>query len=218
MKLRKRILSRGNRVRKKYREKRNRLKQKKINAAGGVVFRYNSFETDSFSTSCNANHDVISPSIDAPVSNPYCSTKQSLEVLLIHRKGLWDIPKGKVEKNEQIACAARREVQEEVGLEDPIITHFICTTNHEYEQKNKKYHKTTYWYGMIDAKEYRAINEINKEKKTKPIDSMKSRFIPQVEEGITDVCWVEITKARKWVAFDNLRDVLSQFTEQITGL
>ena len=193
------------------------MKQKKINAAGGVVFRYNSFEIDSFSTS-HANHDVISPSIDAQVSNPYCYTKQSLEVLLIHRKGLWDIPKGKVEKNEQIACAARREVQEEVGLEDPIITHFICTTNHEYEQKNKKYHKTTYWYGMIDAKEYRAINEINKEKKTKPIDSIKSRFIPQVEEGITDVRWVEITKAQKWVAFDNLRDVLSQFTEQITGL
>ena len=136
------------------------MKQKKINAAGGVVFRYNSFEIDSFSTSCYAKHAVISPSIDAPVSNPYCSTKQSLEVLLIHRKGLWDIPKGKVEKNEQIACAARREVQEEVGLEDPIITHFICTTNHEYEQKNKKYHKTTYWYGMIDAKEYRATNEI----------------------------------------------------------
>ena len=71
---------------------------------------------------------------------------------------------------------------------------------------------------MIDAKEYRATNEINKEKKTKPIDSIKSRFIPQMEEGITDVRWVEITKARKWVAFDNLRDVLSQFTEQITGL
>ncbi len=191
------------------------MKQKKINAAGGVVFRYNSFEIDSFSTS-HANHDVISPSIDASVSNPYCSTKESLEVLLIHRKGLWDIPKGKVEKNEQVAYAARREVQEEVGLEDPIITHFICTTNHEYVQKNKRYQKTTYWYGMIDAKEFRAINEINKEKKTKPIDSMKFRFIPQVEEGITDVRWVEITKAQKWVAFDNLRDVLSQFTEQIT--
>ena len=192
------------------------MKQKKINAAGGVVFRYNSFEIDSFSTS-HANHDVISPSIDASVSNPYCSSKQSLEVLLIHRKGLWDIPKGKVEKNEQVAYAARREVQEEVGLEDPIITHFICTTNHEYVQKNKRYQKTTYWYGMIDAKGFRAINEINKEKKTKPIDSMKFRFIPQVEEGITDVRWVEITKAQKWVAFDNLRDVLSQLTEQITG-
>ncbi len=193
------------------------MKQKKINAAGGVVFRYNNFEMDSFSTSY-ANCDVISPSIDASVYNPYRSTKQSLEVLLIHRKGLWDIPKGKVEKNEQVAYAARREVQEEVGLEDPIITHFICTTNHEYEQKNKRYHKTTYWYGMIDTKEFRAINEINKEKKTKPIDSMKFRFIPQVEEGITEVRWVEITKAQKWVAFDNLRDVLSQFTEQITGL
>ena len=193
------------------------MKQKKINAAGGVVFRYNNFEMDSFSTSY-ANCDVISPSIDASVYNPYRSTKQSLEVLLIHRKGLWDIPKGKVEKNEQVAYAARREVQEEVGLEDPIITHFICTTNHEYEQKNKRYHKTTYWYGMIDTKEFRAINEINKEKKTKPIDSMKFRFIPQVEEGITEVRWVEITKAQKWVAFDNLRDVLSQFTEQIAGL
>tara|TARA_B100000989_G_scaffold295273_1_gene275979 strand:+ start:9661 stop:10242 length:582 start_codon:yes stop_codon:yes gene_type:complete len=193
------------------------LKQKKINAAGGVVFRYNSFEMDSFSTS-STNHDFISPSIDATESHSHFSIEQSLEILLIRRNGLWDIPKGKVEKNEQVAYAARREVQEEVGLVDPIITHFICTTNHEYEQKNKRYHKTTYWYGMIDAKEYRAINGINIKKKTKPIDSMKFRFIPQVEEGITDVRWVDILKAQDWVAFDNLREVLSLLTEQITGL
>ena len=135
-----------------------------------------------------------------------------------HLSGYWEFPGGKVEKNEQVAYAARREVQEEVGLVDPIITHFICTTNHEYEQKNKRYHKTTYWYGMIDAKEYRAINGINIKKKTKPIDSMKFRFIPQVEEGITDVRWVDILKAQDWVAFDNLREVLSLLTEQITGL
>lgn len=172
---------------------------------------------DSFSSS-STNHDFISPSIDVTESYSHCSIEQSLEILLIRRNGLWDIPKGKVKKNEQVAYAARREVQEEVGLVDPIITHFICTTNHEYEQKNKRYHKTTYWYGMIDAKEYRAINGINIKKKTKPIDSMKFRFIPQVEEGITDVRWVDISKAQDWVAFDNLREVLSLLTEQITGL
>jgi len=191
------------------------VKQKKISAAGGVVFRYTSSEVDSLNL--NRNYPS-SPHRDAVVSETKQSTEQCLEVLLIQRNGLWDIPKGKVEKNETVARAARREVQEEVGIEQPIITHFIGTTAHEYEQKNKRYHKTTYWYGMIDAQEHRISSAPSQGKINERRNSTKPRYTPQLEEGITQIRWVSLTLAHEWVAFDNLREVLIQFTEQIKAL
>ena len=38
------------------------------------------------------------------------------QILLIFRKWSWDLPKGKVEKNETLASAAIRETAEETGL------------------------------------------------------------------------------------------------------
>lgn len=193
------------------------MKQKKISAAGGVIFRYSSSEVDSLGL-IRTNQDHTLHFVDTTVSDTYRSTEQCLEVLLIHRNGLWDIPKGKIEKNETVACAARREVQEEVGIEEPIITHFIGTTAHEYEQKNKSYLKTTYWYGMIDAQEHRLPSPLTQRTINELRTSSKHRFSPQLEEGITEVRWVSLSQAPNWVAFDNLREVLNRFKEQISRL
>ena len=193
------------------------MKQKKISAAGGVIFRYSSSEVDSLGL-IRTNQDHTLHFVDTTVSDTYRSTEQCLEVLLIHRNGLWDIPKGKIEKNETVACAARREVQEEVGIEEPIITHFIGTTAHEYEQKNKSYHKTTYWYGMIDVQEHRISSAFSQGRINEHRNSAKHRYTPQLEEGITEIRWVSLTLALEWVAFDNLREVLIQFNEQISRL
>ena len=38
------------------------------------------------------------------------------EYLLIHRNGLWDLPKGKQEEGEDISLTALREVEEECGI------------------------------------------------------------------------------------------------------
>ncbi|NBW71067.1 MAG: NUDIX domain-containing protein, partial [Bacteroidetes bacterium] len=83
-------------------------KIKNINAAGGVLFR------------------------ESPVLNKGDSTEVSLqiEVVLIKRNGFWDIPKGKVEKHEGIAAAAVREVEEEIGVSNLLLTHLITTTEH----------------------------------------------------------------------------------------
>ena len=70
------------------------------------------------------------------------------EYLFIHRLGCWDLPKGKVEKNEHIATAAVREVQEECSIEDPKIQFQICSTFHTYELKNQLVLKETVWYKM----------------------------------------------------------------------
>ncbi len=88
--------------------------------------------------------------------------------LMIFRLKKWDLPKGKLEKDEKVEDAAIREVEEEcnivVKLEDK-----IGNTYHTYSMNGKKILKKTTWYKMS------CISDKN----------MK----PQVEEGIEKIDW-----------------------------
>jgi 8-oxo-dGTP pyrophosphatase MutT (NUDIX family) len=68
--------------------------------------------------------------------------------LVIFRKGKWDLPKGKVEYDENPDDAAIREVMEECGIISPEIIKEIETTFHVYHEKNKRILKKTHWYLM----------------------------------------------------------------------
>jgi len=117
-------------------------------------------------------------------------------VLLIYRNGFWDLPKGKLEKGESIIECARREVAEEVNSDIPLSLYELPTTYHEYTEEKKtivRYGKTTYWYVMQFESE--------------------QEFTPQLNEGITEVAWVPLEKAKKMVDFDNLKAVLNSFEE-----
>ncbi len=160
-------------------------KSKKINAAGGVLFRRNG--ALNHANSLGIPHDI--------------------EVVLIERNGLWDIPKGKVEKKEGIAAAAVREVEEEIGVNALLLTHFITTTEHTYHQKAKEYFKTTYWYGMVLPVYMNTSNH--------PSFVSKDEFTAQLEEGITRVEWVPLDEAISRVAFDNLKAVLCTLRDQL---
>ena len=92
------------------------------------------------------------------------------QILIIKRNGKWDLPKGKVEKNEKIKSAAIREVEEECGISDLKIIKKISKTYHTYDFKDTNILKTTYWYLM----RYKGNEEL----------------IPQTEEDITDVKWL----------------------------
>ncbi|MEZ5004300.1 MAG: NUDIX domain-containing protein [Chitinophagales bacterium] len=80
---------------------------------------------------------------------------QDGEILLIHRRGFWDLPKGKVEKGESLAEAAVREVQEETGVKRIQLQEAIrfdalsneCTY-HTYMDKDKVVMKASYWFMM----------------------------------------------------------------------
>lgn len=105
------------------------------------------------------------------------------QILLIFRKGKWDLPKGKVEKNEHITQAAIREVLEETGLQHvelqaqtPIILPINQTnvTYHTFPIKSKRILKTTYWYKMFC--------------------SSPEHYTPQLEEDITEVRWVNVVE------------------------
>ena len=66
------------------------------------------------------------------------------ELLLIYRKGKWDFPKGKVEKNEKKKTGALREASEETGLEIEKLSlqQPLKKTAHLLKQKKIK----TKWY------------------------------------------------------------------------
>jgi 8-oxo-dGTP pyrophosphatase MutT (NUDIX family) len=71
------------------------------------------------------------------------------EILMIYRRGFWDLPKGKFEAGETIPETAVREVQEEVGLNDVKIIKELPTTYHTYRnRKDKRCIKPTYWFAM----------------------------------------------------------------------
>ena len=53
---------------------------------------------------------------------------ESDEIMLIFRRGKWDLPKGKLDKGETIEQCAVREVQEETGLKDIIVESLLQST------------------------------------------------------------------------------------------
>lgn len=112
------------------------------------------------------------------------------KALYIHRLGKWDIPKGKLEKNETIEEGALREVYEECNVKATIQQH-LMDTYHIHKYKGKYRLKKTYWYLM----------EVVGNPKLKP----------QTEEGIDEVCWFSKKTARSLVypdTYDSLKELL----------
>ena len=70
------------------------------------------------------------------------------EILVIFRSGKWDLPKGKIDKNETIRDAALREVMEETGLENVEVKGKLMTTHHIYIRKGRMILKPTHWFEM----------------------------------------------------------------------
>jgi diadenosine hexaphosphate hydrolase (ATP-forming) len=62
------------------------------------------------------------------------------------RYGTWVFPKGGIEAGEAPEAAARREVAEEIGLEDLKGHGRLGTTKHEFEQGNRQYSKRVDWF------------------------------------------------------------------------
>jgi hypothetical protein len=70
------------------------------------------------------------------------------EILLIKRRGRWDLPKGKSEPGESPEQTALREVEEECGLTGLILQRFLISTYHIYKLKNDLMLKKTDWFEM----------------------------------------------------------------------
>ncbi len=102
------------------------------------------------------------------------------EYLLIHRNGLWDLPKGKQEEGEEIATTALREVEEECGITGLEQGELLCITHHTYHMNGLHMLKHTYWYRMT----YNGDCTVT---------------VPQTEEGISQCEWVPAAKLPEYL-------------------
>jgi 8-oxo-dGTP pyrophosphatase MutT (NUDIX family) len=76
-----------------------------------------------------------------------CILNPQGDLLFFYRRGYWDLPKGKIEKNESPRQAALREVFEEVGL-NCTIKSSLPLTFHTYIEKERLILKKTHWFLM----------------------------------------------------------------------
>ncbi len=91
--------------------------------------------------------------------------------LVIQRNGVWDLPKGKMEKGEDFESTALREVEEECGLAGLELKDLLLSTFHTYALKDKMVLKETRWFEM----HYHGMEDP----------------VLQEDEGITDYRWVK---------------------------
>ena len=52
-------------------------------------------------------------------------TNEKNQLLMMFRRGKWDLPKGKVDEGETLEAAAVREVQEETGIKNVTLGKFM---------------------------------------------------------------------------------------------
>jgi 8-oxo-dGTP pyrophosphatase MutT (NUDIX family) len=111
-------------------------------------------------------------------------------LLMIFRKGKWDLPKGKLDAGEKMEDCAVREVQEETGLKQVVLGEKIMNTYHIYLQRKSYMIKRTTWYYMTGTK--------------------ADPLVPQAEEQIQEVRWVAQQDIQHYaiVCFAAVRDVL----------
>ena len=113
------------------------------------------------------------------------------KVLMIFRNRKWDLPKGKLEVGESIENCAIREVEEECGISSLEICNKLVETFHTYDLKGESILKKTYWYKMSC--------------------SFSGDLTPQIEEGITKVCWIEMDDVKEKLnnSYSNIIDVFN---------
>ncbi|MBN1158847.1 MAG: NUDIX domain-containing protein [Bacteroidales bacterium] len=132
-------------------------KLKKINTL--FIFHYDLEELRNVFKSCFHNIEAAGGLVRDPDNR----------LLIIKRRGKWDLPKGKIRENEKPQQAALREVEEECGITGLEIREQLISTYHAYMLEEQHILKKTFWYDMIYAGERTPV--------------------PQHEEDITEIRW-----------------------------
>jgi len=117
-------------------------------------------------------------------------TNEKDEILMIFRRGMWDLPKGKLDKGEKLEDCAVREVTEETGLKKVELISPLAITYHTYHEGSKFVLKESHWYNMKAG--------------------VEQKLIPQTEEDIHEIKWVKRTDLKEYMkkSFPSITDVL----------
>ncbi len=109
------------------------------------------------------------------------------EVLFIYRNGKWDLPKGGIEKNEEIERTAIREVEEETGVDQLTITKKLQKTYHIFKRNGKYKLKVTHWFEMQS--------------------DFEGTPLPQANEGIEKAVWLNPEQVKEALknSYENIK-------------
>ncbi|MGV8827947.1 MAG: NUDIX hydrolase [Breznakibacter sp.] len=120
-------------------------------------------------------------------------TNHKNEFLAIERLGVYDLPKGKAEKDETPETTAHREIHEECGITDLDIAGELPPTFHTYELAGKMVLKKTHWFHMHTTQEQTPN--------------------PQTAENITAAKWMSLDELGVFMAntYDSIRDVVESY-------
>jgi 8-oxo-dGTP pyrophosphatase MutT (NUDIX family) len=125
---------------------------------------------------------------------------QQKDILMIYRRGKWDLPKGKLDPGETLEACAVREVEEETGLRNITLGESLLTTYHTYHESGKFMLKESYWYKMT-ADGNQALT-------------------PQTTEDIHKIDWVNEKKTSEYLknSFPSIVDVVEQYRQSLSAL
>ena len=113
------------------------------------------------------------------------------KILMIFRRGKWDLPKGKLDKGEKLEDCAVREVEEETGLKHVQLNSPLIITYHTYHEGTKFILKESHWFAMTITGE--------------------QKLIPQTEEDIFDIKWIGADSVNLYIpkSFPLIADVIA---------
>ena len=111
--------------------------------------------------------------------------------LFMKRRGVWDLPKGKLDPGETIEQCAVREVAEETGLQGVQIDGPLLITYHTYDESGHHILKETHWFRL-------SVSQV-------------AGLKPQHEEQITELRWVGAGEFDSVLShtFPSIRDVIA---------
>lgn len=128
-------------------------------------------------------------------------TNEKQELLMMFRRGKWDLPKGKLDEGESLETCAVREVEEETGIRKLELENLIGITYHEYFDKysNEDVIKETHWFAM----------------KT----TGKPKLIPQTEEDIEKIIWADEEALQECLknTYPNIEEIIAKFKTVVAG-
>lgn len=116
-----------------------------------------------------------------------------------HKRGLvWVLPKGHVElaQQENLAEAARREVEEEAGLRDLSVKNELGVTRFKFQAETAMVYKTVHYFLMITS---------------------QKQLEPQVEEGLLEAKWFSLEEAIQALPYDTDQEIVRRARKALLG-
>lgn len=119
------------------------------------------------------------------------------ELLMIYRRGKWDLPKGKLDPGETIEACALREVEEECGITGTSIVAPYRTTYHVYDEFGKHILKPSHWFWMHSPG--------------------VQGLVPQTAEQITAIEWTDAARRKTLLpdCFPLIREMLLELDGEV---